>query len=183
MFCGVSRAATSRTNAQEHAPEPDPVRPEWVAVAERRLARYLRCLRCPRAELDDVVQEALLAALRSWPDQEPPLPWLFVTARNLWLQRWRRRQRDPMALDALHEQAVAELGDDGGDARVAALRDCVAALPQRSRLALRLCYDDAMPRRQAATRLGLSVQGLQSLLRRLKDGLRECVRRRSEHDA
>jgi DNA-directed RNA polymerase specialized sigma24 family protein len=78
---------------------------------------------------------------------------------------------------------VGELGEDGGDARVAALRACTAELPPRSQLLLRLCYREALPRAEVAARLGLGVDGLKSLLARVKTILKECVQRRSQGDA
>lgn len=159
--------------------------PGWAAAASPRLRRYLRCLRCPRDVADDLAQEALLAAVRCWRQQEPPLPWLLVTARNLWFEFCRRKRRllPPQRLQQLHELALCELGDDGGDARVQALRQCVAALPPRSRLALQLFYRDGLSRREAAARLGLGDEGMKSLLERVKAALKKCVQERRQGDA
>jgi RNA polymerase sigma factor (sigma-70 family) len=166
-----------------HSPEPAAAGAGslWAAMASRRVHRYLRCLRCPRGEAPDLVQEALLAAVRTWRDAEPPLPWLLVTARNLWFARCRARRHAPAPadLDALHDRAVRELGEDGGDARVAALRECTAQLPPRSQMALRLCYRDVLPRAEVAVRVGMGVEGLKSLLARVKAALKECVQRRT----
>ena len=155
----------------------------WAVAATRRLVRYLRCLRCPRDRVDDFAQEALLAAARAFAGGEPPLPWLLTAARNAWLAHCRaQRPEVVLELDALHARAVRELGDDGGDSRLAALRLCLAELPPRSLLALQLCYRDALSRAAAAKRLGLGVEGLRSLLARLRAGLKECVERRRNRD-
>lgn len=169
--------------------------PAWVEAAQRRVFRYLRCLRCPRDLAADFVQETLLQALREQgksrgpaeprePAAEPTLPWLLTVARNLWLSHCRRvaRAPSPADLQQLHERAVTELGDDGGDAAVAALRHCVAGLPARSRQALDLCYRDGLPRATAAARLGLGDDGLKSLLARLRAALKECIERKRDHD-
>jgi RNA polymerase sigma factor (sigma-70 family) len=169
--------------AAARSPEPAEAgrEPSWAAAAASRVHRYLRCLRCPRDEAPDLVQDALLAAVRTWRDAEPPLPWLFVTARNLWFARCRARRHAPAPadLDMLHDRAVRELGDDGGDARVAALRACTAKLPPRSQMVLGLCYRDALPRAEVAARAGLGIDGLASLLARVKAALKECVDRRT----
>src|SRR5690606_23645246 len=97
----------------------------------------------------------------------------------------RRQRREPTLarLHRLHELAVAELGPDGGDARVAALRACLPTLPPRSRLALQLYYRDGLSRREVARRLGLGEEGAKSLLARAKAALKVCVQRRSDGDA
>ncbi|MBK8099322.1 MAG: sigma-70 family RNA polymerase sigma factor [Planctomycetes bacterium] len=159
---------------------PAPVSAPWVADARRRVHRYLRCLRCRDAAAEDLTQEALLAALRTFGGTaEPPLPWLFKTARNLWLQALRRQHREELVgeLDRLHNRAVAELGDDGGDARVAALRECLATLPPRSRLAVQLRYRDGMTRAAVAERIGLSDDGCKNLFERVRNALRTCMER------
>lgn len=161
------------------SPSAPPVAP-WAGDAHRRAHRYLRCLRCPAATADDLTQETLLQALRRFgPGAEPPLPWLFKTARNLWLQALRRQRRERLVgeIESLHERALGELGDDGGDARVAALRDCMAALPPRSRLAVQLRYRDGLARAAVAERIGLSDAGCKNLFERVRAALRNCLER------
>ncbi|MGE3173815.1 MAG: RNA polymerase sigma factor [Planctomycetota bacterium] len=156
------------------------VDPPWVAAATRRLRRYLRCLRCPVDVVDDQVQEALLVAVREHGSVEPPWPWLLTVAKNGWLAQCRRRRPQLVAeIDALDAGARQELGDDGGDRRVDALRQCVRALPLRQRRALALCYGDGLARDDVAARLGLRPEGLKSLLGRVREVLRRCVRRRT----
>lgn len=159
--------------------------PSWVAEAPRAVHRYLRCLRCPRDVAEDLVQEAMLAAVRTWRQQPPPLPWLLVTARNLWFAQSRRANRavSMEQLQQLHDRAVEELGADGGDARVRALRACVQALPPRSQQALQLYYRDGLTRREVAARLGMGDEGVKSLLERVKAALKQCVQQRRTDDA
>jgi RNA polymerase sigma factor (sigma-70 family) len=168
---------------QSAATARDPIAdPSWAEKATRRVRRYLRCLRCPRDVADDLVQEAMLVALAQWGADEPPLPWLLVTARNLWFAQCRAQRRTVTRewLHELHDRAVRELGDDGGDARVDALRACVASLPERSRLLLQLYYRDGLSRQQVAMRVGLGDEGVKSLLQRLKAALQRCVERRND---
>src|SRR5262245_57872909 len=155
----------------------------WADAAAPRVRRYLRCLRCPRDVVDDVVQDALLAAVAAHGERQPPLPWLLTVAKNRWLELCRRQRPELVAsLDALDLAARSELGDDGGDARVLALRECVQQLPARSQQALRLCYGDALPRTEVAARLGLGIEGLRSWLARLRAALKQCIeRRRQDH--
>jgi RNA polymerase sigma-70 factor (ECF subfamily) len=172
----------ARTTATEPAPRAPAA---WVAAAAPRVRRYLRCLRCPRDLVDDVVQDALLAAVGAHGGQQPPLPWLFTVAKNRWLELCRRKRPELVAaLDALDLRTRAELGDDGGDSRVQALRHCVERLPARSRQALELCYGgEQLARPDVAARLGLGIEGLRSLLARLRTALKQCIERRRERDA
>jgi RNA polymerase sigma factor (sigma-70 family) len=152
----------------------------WQEPATRRLCRYLRCLRCPRDLAEDFAQEALLAATRVFGRQPPPLPWLFTAARNQWFAHCRVRRPQLLGeLDHLHAAAVQELGDDGGDERLELLRQCIASLPLRSRLALQLCYRDGLSRGEIGARLGLGDNGTKTLLARLRAALKQCVERRS----
>jgi RNA polymerase sigma-70 factor, ECF subfamily len=150
----------------------------WVVDAQRRVHRYLRCLRCPATIADDLVQDTLVAALRQ--PETPPLAWLFTTSRNLWFAHLRARQRTVSLdqLQELHDRAIAELGSDGGDARVAALRECIAELPPRSRLAVQLRYRDGLSRAEVASRIGLGDAGCKSLFDRVRAALKTCVERR-----
>ncbi|MEZ5966036.1 MAG: sigma-70 family RNA polymerase sigma factor [Planctomycetota bacterium] len=179
-------SATQATGADgaRASERPSPELPRLEA-AGRRVHRYLRCLRCPRDVAPDLVQETLLAALRTWRESAPPLPWLLTTARNLWFARC-RNQRRTLSLEqveALHAQAVRELGDDGGDERVRALRACLAKLPAPARHTLQLYYRDGLTRRQVAERLALSEEGVKSRLERLKKALAACMHTWSDRDA
>jgi RNA polymerase sigma factor (sigma-70 family) len=159
--------------------------PVWVADAARRTRRYLRCLRCPRDEADDLVQDTLVVALEAFDGRAPALPWLFVTARHRWFQACRRQGRVIAVadLEQLHERAVRELGDDGGDARLDALRACVGELPPRAQLALRLRYRDGLARAELAVRLAMTEEGVKSLLDLVRAALKRCVGRRRDDDA
>jgi RNA polymerase sigma-70 factor, ECF subfamily len=159
--------------------------PAWIVPATRRTRRYLRCLRCPHDLVDDFVQETMLAALRHWKDTEPPLAWLFATARNAWFQDLRARRRTALLaeLPELHAAAVRELADDGGDWRLQALAACVGRLAPRAQLALRLRYREGMSPPALAHHLGMTSAGAKSLLRRTKIVLGRCVEQRRQSDA
>jgi RNA polymerase sigma-70 factor (ECF subfamily) len=178
-------------DAPSPIPAPRDPRADWVARHARGAWRFARLLGCPAQLADDLAQDALLAALHKGIDTRPDgeaAPWLRAAVRNLWRMHLRTQRRRPAHVElAQAEAAVARHGgDDGsGDASVAALRRCVAALDGRARLALDLrCRDDA-PRAVMAARLQLTEDGVKTLLRRTRDALFACVQRRlaTEHDA
>jgi DNA-directed RNA polymerase specialized sigma24 family protein len=80
-----------------------------------RVRRYLRFLGCAHGELDDLVQETMLAAVGTFARQAPPLPWLLTAARNALRQHFRRRdrRREVADLDRLHARWIEEARSDG----------------------------------------------------------------------
>ena len=174
-------AMTAGRHLEGRDPDP-PGAPDEQALAAvpRRVARYLRFLGCDRADVHDLVQETMVAAVGAFAQREPPLPWLLTVARNALRMHFRRhaRRREVPDLDRLHELWVEQVRDDGGDAQRDALRECLRRLPERSRLLVHLRYRDGMSREQLAARLGLRAQGVKSLLQRVRSALGECIRRR-----
>jgi len=69
-------------------------------------------------------------------------------------------------------------GDDDGGHYVDALRLCMRDLPERQRRAIELRYADDATRTEIANRLGVGEEGIKTALRRAKESLGECVRRR-----
>lgn len=152
----------------------------WPALQAVRVRRYLRYLGCPADLAEDLVQEAMLAALRTFPGREPPLPWLCTSARRLFgmYLRSKGRRREVQGLDRLHDAWVEQAGDDGGDSALLALRACLQELPGRSALAIELHYRQGQDRKAIARQLGLSAEGVKSLMVRVRSALALCVQRR-----
>ena len=71
---------------------------------------------------------------------------------------------------------------DGGHRYADALRACVAGLDNRARRALELRYRDEATRTDMAADLGMSEEGVKSLLARIRDRLRDCIERRLADD-
>ena len=145
--------------------------------------RYLRLSGCPAHLADDLVQDALLAALHKRIDQLPEADatlWLRGAVRNLWRAHLRSERRRPAQADLdLADLAMARhAGNDGGDQAVRALRDCLQSLEGRARRAMHLRYADDAPRTAIASALSLTEDGVKSLLRRTRQLLGECVARR-----
>ena len=109
--------------------------PRAVGALTRRYGDFAAC--------EDAVAEAVLAALRAWPDlpggtPDDPLGWLLATARNRLVDHWRseaarRRREETLAL-------VVPAGDVPGedDSLVLLLLCCHPALTPASAVALTL---------------------------------------------
>jgi RNA polymerase sigma-70 factor, ECF subfamily len=145
--------------------------------------RYLRLIGCDDATADDLTQETFLALYRiSFEDRGSVSTAAFLRrkARYLYLDRVRRRvrRREVRLVDAA-DTVWAEIaaGDDGVAYR-AALEECLDTLASRSRQAIDLRYEQKRSRDEMAKTLGLGVNGVKTLLQRVRATLRECVEKR-----
>jgi RNA polymerase sigma-70 factor (ECF subfamily) len=152
---------------------------------DRAYALALRTLRNP-ADAEDVAQEALVKAWthrHSWqPGKAKFSTWLYRVVFNRCIDL--KRMPSSACLDD-----VAEPEDDCPDSVdsihrrqvYGRLEDALATMPEQQRAALTLAYFDEMGNAEIATVLGTTVQAVESLLKRGRQGLRERLRR-SERD-
>src|SRR5688500_7078052 len=130
------------------------------------------------AEAEDLAQETLL---RLW-DRAPQwraggsgvAAWLTRVAMNLALDRL-RRQRFASGEPVPERADEAPLADDAIEAEqtAAAVRHCIAALPERQRAAIVLTYYEDVPNRTAAEMLDMNLKAFESLLFRARAALRD----------
>ena len=149
------------------------------------LRRYLFVLGATADRLDDLVQEVFVVALQKRIEDRghgPVAAFLRAVAKNLLLRERRDagRQREVELADEVWQ---ARCGGDDGEARLAALRECVAALPARGRQLLERCYGARAGRVGLGREFGLLPDGVKTALRRLRAALRECVQRRLRGEA
>lgn len=155
----------------------------WQALVDRHLGivhALAQRLLGNRAEAEDVAQEAFLRAWRHidrWqPGQARWGTWLARVALNLCRDRLRRAR--PVSLDDAPELAdgrpSAEAGLQAG-AVAAQVQAALAALPERQREALVLCYYEQMSNIEAAQVMEVSVEALESLLSRARRGMRKLL--------
>ena len=153
-----------------------------TAVAQRIVAN--------RSDAEEIVQETFLRCWQKAPEWLPANDrvvgdaagraqigtWLYRVLVNLCLDR-RRRPR-PVEIEA-----AAEVADDranGFDVRSASetsrrVAAAMAALPDRQRAALALCYFEGLGNIEAAAALEISVGALESLLVRGRRALKESL--------
>ncbi len=93
-------------------------------------------------------------------------------------RRWLARQPSFTPFDDSEVLWREHCGRDGGERYLDALRGCVETLDGRSRSVVSLRYARGESRGKIATELGMSLDGVKSLLRRVRQLLRECVERR-----
>lgn len=104
---------------------------------------------------EEAVQEAFVAALRTWPERGvPPSPagWIITTARNKAVDRLRRES----TRDERHEQAARMLAQEDP-----VLQPAGAVVDDRLRLVFTCCHPALAPAAQVALTLRL-IAGLQT---------------------
>lgn len=145
--------------------------------------RYVRFLGAEPNSAEDYVQETFLRAYRA---AETPGPgntgawraWLRTAARNLIVTDRRRRHLVTFDQEAIERAEVAwvrVIGDGDGEDQLAALRDCVGALPPRQCQAIDCRYGRGTGRGDMARLMGLTEDGVKMLLRRTRTALAKCV--------
>ena len=153
---------------------------EALATHRPMLRRYLFVLGVRPDRVDDLVQDAIVVALQKIePDADAERGGAFLRgiARNLVLRERTtagQRREVELADQVWHERCGAK----GGEDRIAALRACIDGLPARSRQLLDRRYRNGADRNALAREFDLQPEGVKSLLRRVRDGLKECVERR-----
>ncbi|MCB9935586.1 MAG: sigma-70 family RNA polymerase sigma factor [Planctomycetes bacterium] len=142
--------------------------------------RFLRALGAEPNLADDITQETFLAVYRKPFEQRSrgqTIAYLRIVAKNLFLKARRRDGRE-LAVAEL-EQVEAEwnelVGEEDGAALAAALKECLKQLEDKPKQALDLQYQQGKQRVEIAATLGMTDDGVKTLLRRTKARLRKCM--------
>lgn len=135
-----------------------------------------------RETAEDVVQDAFLRLWEnpaSWrPDRNSKFTtWFYRIVVNLCLD-WQKKKR-PMPLD--EDTPLVDERETADEAMIRIqqqklLEKEIAALPERQRMALNLCFDEGLSNQEAAEAMGLNLKALQSLIMRAKTTLRERLK-------
>ena len=138
-----------------------------------------------RAAADDVFQDVALVLWKKFDEFDPTRSfgaWARGIAVRQAMQYFDRHRRAPIPfspetiealLKAYEEEDAADGGDDAD--RQAALRHCIAALPEKSRRLLELRYDARLKLHEVAARLSTTLDAAHKALSRLRLALRKCV--------
>jgi len=159
--------------------------PESLVAHAGFIRNVARKLLLDDHEVDDVVQQTLLAALQKPPTRPGPLkPWLATVARNLARMRRRTEGRiDRREQAAARPEAMPATGEIA--ARLETQRKLVEAVtsldePYRDVVVLR--FFDELPPREVAQRLDLPVETVRTRTRRALEQLRGRLDHESNGD-
>ncbi len=158
----------ARTPATDSARE---VRRGLAALRPELYARALRLARCP-AQADDIVQEAMLRALR-FEDQYRAgtnlRAWVGQVLMSVFLTQCRRKKRERNALDGLTRDPVAWPKKDPAVVMTQLTSRparAVQSLPESYRVAVVLVDIQGLSYREAADQLAVPVGTIMSRLHR-----------------
>jgi len=167
----------------------EPIPPSIVLSAEELIRRhqvgiwrYLRMLGCDESLADDLTQETLVRVIcqesfAQW-SEGATAAYLRRTARNLLITYHRKggRIKTVFTSDPLDEIWDRWAGQDlSGNEGLDCLKQCLASLTDRARLALRMRFAEDATRAEIASKLRISEHGTRNLMQRAKQQLRECV--------
>lgn len=157
---------------------------------QAELYRYLRYLGAESpAVAEDLVQDTFLAAWKSTSppaSEEPRLlaAWLRGIARNLFLNHCRRKKANPVKVSAETVESAESvwtsefLREGDGFETIQALRQCLETLPGDRQELLRGFYAEGKSRAELARLHRMTEDGVKTFMRRIRDVLGECIRRR-----
>ena len=142
--------------------------------------RFLRALGAETHLADDLTQETFLALYRSEFEQRSrgqTVAWLRIVAKNLFLKSRRNagKQVSVAELEHVESQWNELAGEEDGSGLAEALRECLKQLEDKPRQALDLQYKEGKKRVEIAEKLGMTDDGIKTLLRRTKARLRKCM--------
>jgi RNA polymerase sigma-70 factor (ECF subfamily) len=135
-----------------------------------------------KSTAEDIVQDAFLKLWENperWQVEREAkfTTWFYRVVFNLCLD-WSKKKR-PVDLDP--ELPVIDERDTADEAMIRneaqrMLETEIAALPERQRTALNLCFDQGLSNQEAADVMGVNLKALQSLIMRAKTTLRERMK-------
>jgi len=152
------------------------------------LMTYLRAAVWNQPVAEDLFQETMLVAwrrLHEYDRTRPFGPWLRGIAGRLVMAHARKAKRDLMlcddgVLEYLDQQVqrITQRSGDTWDDKIAALHDCVAALPEPHRQAIRLRYLEERTADCIAALLDVTHEAIKKRLQRARALLLTCLRRK-----
>ncbi len=174
-------------------PDPSPVQAETVfeiLVRENAdmLVTYLRAMVWNAAAVDDLFQETMLVAWRRLGDYDqsrPFGPWLRGIAARLVMAHARKAKRDLMVCDEnviehldREVQQISQRSGDCWDEKIAAMHECLAALPDLPKQVISLRYLEGHSADRIAGLLDTTREAIKKRLQRARALLLACLQRK-----
>lgn len=155
----------------------------WAASHDQ-VRLYVESVIWNHHDAEDVVQEIAYKAGRGYASYDPDRPfgaWVMGIAKNEVRMYLRTKSRDRHAFD---DQLLDMLADTATrthrelSPRSAALRECMRKLPEPAKALLSMRYVDQATTPKLADRLGLTANAVHQRLKRVREALAGCIRKR-----
>jgi len=161
---------------------------EQVREHHAGLRGFVRALGVDPLWVDDVAQEAFIVAYNRLDEYDPERDfgaWLRGIARNLVINERRKNARRKRILSdnltdvlistsSVAEEEEREIGDNGL-ARMKALKECIATLPEKSLQMMRSRYEDDLSAQDIADQYVMKPPAVRKALERVRVSLRKCM--------
>lgn len=137
-----------------------------------------------RSNAEEIVQEAFLKLWQKPAAWDPAkgtkfTTWFYRVVINISIDRQRKEKKytGPAALDFMPDSAPRADEEMQRNEKETIVEKAIAALPDRQKAALNLCYYEGLSNKEAADTLGIGIKALESLLMRAKTTLRGDMER------
>ena len=153
---------------------------EILECYQMDLQRYLIYLGADAHLAEDLAQEAFFRLWRRGLGKIQDM-WAFLrrTARNLFISYHRRRGHNNPTLIDINEAEqvwVETFGENRtGSDYIDALKECLKTLSHKERLVVEMRYKRGLSRSEIAAEVGMTADGVKTLLRRVRAKLAQCV--------
>lgn len=157
---------------------------EQFVRGQDRVYGFIATMLPNRTDAEEVFQQTSLLLWRKWDEFGPGtdfVSWACTVAHYEVLNYIRRADRKNIALsgDVLELLVKERRGmHDEIDARREALRACIDDLPPRQRQLVEAAYSGAGPINVLAARMGQTANAVYMSLRRIREALGACIRKR-----
>ena len=153
---------------------------QLVEQYQMDLQRYLIYLGADTHTAEDIAQEAFFRVWRAGLGRIQDI-WAFLrrTARNLFISHHRRiAHKNPTVIDIEGaEQVWTETFGEKctGSDYIDALKECLKTLSKKECLVVEMRYKKGLSRSEIAAEVGMTADGVKTLLRRVRARLAQCV--------
>ncbi len=154
---------------------------QMLATHQPHLRGYILASVGNYAHCEDILQQTNLVLWKKCGEFRPNaefLPWALAIARYEILAFIRDKQREHLVFHPDVASLMMEVSMPASqqiNERQEALRGCIKRLPERQREVLELCYVANICMREIAKTTGRSVDGVKSLLVRIRKALKSCI--------
>lgn len=156
-----------------------------VRAYQKDVTKVVAAMLFDRPESEDLVQQVFITAYERLDQFELGRdlgPWLKEIARNTVRMHVRRRKSHQRHVQLYRDWLAASYEDEEAfarqEAKLHAMRECLAGLPTNSRRLVELRYDRAMSMAGIGEMVGKSIDAVTKALSRIREGLRKCIAER-----